>query len=376
VLGFSAVLARGQSVSDQKLLAELPPDIVALLTGQSAWSTTVSAQGGAGYKDNLLLSRYQPEASGFVRGGAEAFLWHVPVGRTDYFAFVNAEETRYFSNAAVDHEAQAFLVAEWRYRIGDTFKLTVDAQGYYLDQIFDVSDTDAQRAVARLQVAGATLGPALHWACLPRAWVEARALGKRESYRDGLNNNRFSEGEARLGWRPGARLEVSLGLIGRRRDFDHREQYSVGGRPQSGTLLRIGEREEELKIGATWDRAAHWKTTTRTGRQHYTDNGAGYFNYRENKFIQELDWSAGDWLVHAEGSAKRLVYEVQTIGFGLSPPARIKESYGVEGRVERKINPRWTIYTEYSWERNRSNYVLTGYRVNEGLLGARWSWEK
>lgn len=359
----------------QEAATGLPPDVAALLAGQSAWNETVSLHSGVGYKDNLLLSRFQPEKSGFLRGGVEAFLWHPPAGRTDYLAFLNAEGTRYFSSRNVDHEAQAFLVGEWRYRIEEKFKFTLDFQSYYLDQIFDVSDTDAQRLVARLQVGGVTLGPALHWAFLPHYWIEARGLAKRETFRDGSNNNRYYEGEFRAGWRPGERFEASLGVIGRRRDFLHREQYTEGGRPITDTRLRIDEREEEFTVKATLDKAAHWKTVTRTGRLRYGDNGSGYFNYREKKFIHEITWSAGDWLARLEGSAKRLVYEIQTVGLGIAPPARIKEAYGAELRIERKINARWTVYAEYNWEHNRTNFTLADYTSNEGLLGAQWNWE-
>lgn len=371
----SAAAALGQDKVENDPLAGLPPEIVALLRPPT-WTETITLHSGVGYKDNILFSSFQPYASGFARGGLEAFLWHTPVGRADYFVLLNAEGTRYFSANLVDHEAQAILLGEWRYRIEDKFKFTVDTQSYYLDQIFDLSDTDAQRTVARLQVIGASLGPALHWEFVPKWWLESRALGKRESYHDGSNNNRIAEGEFRTGCTPATRFESSIGVIGRQRAFDHREQFTEGGRAITGTFLRITEFETQLKIKATLDRAGHWKSTLRTGTLHYTDNGSGYFNYREKKIAADLEWNSGDWLVHLEGSAKRLVYEVQTVGLGINPDARLKEAYEAQLRLERKLNERWTIYSEYNWERNRTNYVIADYAVNEGLLGVQWSWEK
>jgi hypothetical protein len=320
--------------------AELPADIAALLAAQSPWSTSANLQTGFGYKDNILLSHTGAEGSSYALGGVEALLWHRPQGRIDYFAFINAEETRYFTSQDVDHEAQAFAQAEWRYRLGEVFKFTLDGQGYYLDQIFDVSDTEVKRDVAVLKVTGATVGPTLRWAPASWWWIEAQGTGRREAYHDGLNNNRGKEGAVRLGWRPCTRFEVSVRGTERWRDFDSRPQYSSDGRALDGTLLKITEREGDLRFDVTWDAAARWKTITQAGTLLYRDNGSGYFNYHQRKLEQTLEWTTDQWLVRLDGSARRLEFDVQTVGVGINPPARIKEEFIAQLRVERKISTR------------------------------------
>jgi hypothetical protein len=368
--------ARGQTAPAAVGAAELPADIAALLAAQPAWSNITSLQAGLGYKDNVLLSHIDREQSGFARAGVEEFLWHVPRSRIDYFALVNAEETRYFTSKTVDREAHAIAQMEWCYRVGDTFKFSLDGQGYYLDQIFDVSNIEVRRTVAEFIVTGATLGPTIRWAPTIWCWIEAQGVGKRETYRDGLNNNRLGEGALRLGWRPSPRCEVSLGGTERWRDFDHRTQYNENGF-ELDDLLKVTEREGELRIDATWDAAAHWKTSTRAGLLHYIDNGSGFFNYHQRQAAQELEWAAGDWLVRVEGRAQRTEFEVQTVGQGIGNlPPRVKDEYAALLRIERKIAARWTAFAEYSWERSRCNDQIASYRVNQGLLGARWSWEK
>ena len=356
--------------------AELPADVAALLATPSAWTGTASLQTGFGYKDNIFLSHTGAESSTLARAGIEALMWHLPRGRVDYFAFVNAEETRYFTSPDVDHEAQVFAQGEWRYRIGDVFKFTLDGQGYYLDQIFDVSDTEVKRDVAELKVAGATIGPTLRWVFWPGWSIEVQGTGRREVYHDGLNNNRAGEGAVRLGWRPGTRFEGSVGGTGRQRDFDRRTQYDSGGRALDGTLLKIAEREGELRCDVTWDAAARWKTTTHAGTLYYRDNGSGYFNYHQRKLEQTLEWTTDKWLVRLEGSARRLEFEEQTVGLGINPPARIKEEFIAQLRVERKISARWTAFAEYDWERSRCNDPIASYLVRQEMLGAKWSWEK
>lgn len=377
-IGSALVAARGQTAKVPDAAA--PPDridVAALIASLPAWSTTDSVHVGFGYKDNLLLSHTAEESSGFVRGGFDTLLMHARLDQPAEYSFgVNAEGTRYFSGTTVDHEAQAIAAAEWRYHLGNGFTLTLDGRGYYLDQIFDVSDTDVQRVVAQLQVLGAIVGPTLRWSFLRSWWVEVQGNGKRDTYRDGLNNSRVGEGIARLGWRPGARFEASVATSDRVRNYDQRSQYSVSGRPLTGTELKIQQRETEARIEVTWDAQSRWKTTTRGGQLNYRDDGSGYFNYHQRKIEQDLDWVAGVWTVHVEGVAKRLDFNVQTVGLGLNPPPRIKDEFTAQARMDRKVSAHWTVYAEFNWDRNRCNDPIESYNMNEGLLGARWNWDK
>jgi hypothetical protein len=376
-VGATLAVARGQETPAAAPPFVMTPEIAALVATLPAWSTMANVETGVGYKDNLLLSHADEEASGFARGTVNAMASHLRLGdRTDYSFGFTAEGTRYFSGTSVNHEANAFALAKWRYHLDDVFKFNLDLKGYYEDEIFDVSDTDVQRVVAQLKVAGVIAGPTLRWNFRPWVWIETSGDGKRESYRESLYNNKVAEGTARLGWKPGARFEASIAGTERQRDYDTHPQYSVSGRALDGTHLENTEREGEARGDVTWDAHAHWKTATRLRVLHFTDNGSGYFNYHERKIDCDLDWENGAWLVHTEGEAGRREYEVQTVGLGLAPPPRVRDEFSAKVRVERKLNERWTLYAEYNWERNRCNDPIASYNMNEGLLGVRWSWEK
>lgn len=375
-LGLAPLRMTAQTQSDEQILAALPPDVQALLTKPSAWSQSATLSGGFGYKDNLLLSSQNPEASGFVRGGVEAFVLRAPEEGHDFNAFLSAEGLRFASKKSVDHETQVFLHSEWRYRREEKLKLSLAGQSYFLDQVFDVSDTEAQRIIAQLKVVGAALAPSVRWAPVAWLWFEGRGALKREAFDDGSNDSRITEAEGRIGWKPGERIEASAGLLVRRRSYDHREQYSAGGRPFSDTLLGVAEREADMRVKVTLDKGGHWKLTARVAALSDTDNGEGFFNYQEHKLVQGLEWTLGKWLVQLDGSARRLVYGVQKVGLGADAPPRLKESFGSELRVERKLDERWTVYGEYKWERSRANDGLSGYRLNQGLIGMQWTWEK
>jgi hypothetical protein len=203
-----------------------------------------------------------------------------------------------------------------------------------------------------------------------------QALGDERRYDDESNDQQVGAGSVRLGWSPARRVDLRIAGTRRWRNFDTRAQYSSAGRELPGTHLKIAEREFEARADVTWDRAASWQTMTRVTALDYRDNGSGYFNYGEHKLAQEVEWKEGDWLVRAMGSAGRVKFHVQTVGFGIDPPARVEDEFVVELRVERRVARAWTMFAEYNWTRTRSNDPIASYVVNEGLLGLRWSWEK
>lgn len=357
---------------------ELPADLAAALGAPLRWSSSTSLEAGFGYKDNVLLSHANEEASPLARAALEGFIWRLPPedGSLDYVGLLHASGTRFFKKLTTDHEAEATLQLEARYRPFKPLKVSLALQGYYLDEIFDISDSDFARVPTELKVAGGVVRPTVRWNFLANFWVEAQGAGKRESYDDNSDNNHLTEATGRLGWTASEHFELSASASESWRAYDTHEQYEIGGRLLDGTRLKVIEHEYEVRADNTWDKAEHWKTTTRVGLSDYGDNGSGFLDYQLHRAAEEIDFTGEKWSLHLEGAAKRLHYNFQTVGLGLNPPARIKEEFSVQARVERKIAARWSLFAEYNWQRNRCNDPIASYIANEGLLGARWSWEK
>lgn len=364
--------AAGGRTSDDEAMAEL----TALLATQSTWSVSAALDASYGYRDNLLLSSAEEERSAFARGVAELMVLRFPTGPLEYTFFAQGERTRFLDGETVDHEARAWVQSELGYRLGDAVRLALPVTGYYSDQVFDVSDTEVERTIAELTVRGAMVAPMARWSLGRSWWVEAQATGERKRYDDGANDGTVGEGAVRLAWIRGERLEVRLGAARRWRNFDSRLRYSAVGREILDSELKIAEHELQLRFDVAWDEARRWRTSTRASELHYRDNGSGYFNYRERRIDHELEWAGERWRVRLGGSAARIDFGVQTVGLSLHPPARIKDEFTAELLVERTLSKRWTIFAGYEWERSRSNDLLASYRVNEGLLGVRRSWEK
>ena len=351
-------------------------EVAAFLAHRPHWSYSTDIYTSFGYKDNLLLSGTGEERSTFARGRAEFLLLNVPRGRWDYSLFAQAERSQYFQGKEIDHDAQAWMLIEIGYRFSDTWKLSLPATAYYYDQAFDASESELVREISSVRVFGATAGPTLRWSFHPSMWIETQALGERKKYDDGANDGGVGEGRVRVGWQFGERFELRAGATQRWRDFDQRVRYNAAGRALAGTELKLVEREGELRFDAKWGKARRWRTVTRAIVLRRRDNGSGYFSYDSGRMAQEMTWQDDYWRVELEGAAERLEYAVQTVGVAIEPPALIRDQYLMRLRLERKLSEQWRVFSEYRWERSRSNESLSSYRVNEGLLGMRWSWEK
>ncbi|MBL9202828.1 MAG: hypothetical protein JNL39_20115 [Opitutaceae bacterium] len=356
--------------------ATLPPELAALLAPPSLWSVWSRVEADYGYKDNLLLSSSGEERSAFARASAEFGVLRLPGRGFDCSLLTEVAGTHYFNGRSTNHDARAFFFGEAGWQPASSLRISLPLVGSYKDEAIDQSDTDIVRIVSVTKVAGVNLGPAVRWTFHPAWSIEAQAAGERRHFEGGVNDFDIGAGALRLGWKPHARFKVRLGAEQRWRDFKERAQYSAAGRELAGTSLKAAEREAKARIEFKWDRAGRWQTTTRASVLTYRDNGSGYFNFSEQALGHEVEWNRAPWLVRVGGSARRVEFDVQTVGFGISPPPRVRDEFSAEFRVERELTPRWAVVARYEWERSRSNDPLSSYVMNEGLLGLRWSWEK
>ncbi len=355
--------------------APLPAEFAALL--EPKWSFSADVETAFGYKDNLLLSASGEERSALVRGSVEFMLMRLATRNgMDYSLFAQVGGTRFVSGRSVDHEAEAWVQSDLGYRFSDTFKVSLPLTGYYDDKVSDVSDSEVERIVAEFKVSGAMVGPMVRWDFHPSGWLEAQAVGERKRYDDGANDSEVGEGRLHFGWKFNRRFEARLAAKERWRGFDERLQYTSAGRALSGTELKLAEREGELRFDIYWDARRTWRTSTRAIGLERRDNGPGYFDFDSARITQEVSWTSDRWRLRWEGGAERLEFRVQTVGISIEPPPRIEEEYFSRLRIERRLSPRWTLLAEYNWVRSRSNDPIASYSLNEGLLGARWSWEK
>lgn len=339
-----------------------------------AWELTGNFRTAVGFKENVLLSAIHADDSAFTRNEAEVFWWLLPTERFEALAFANVAHTRFHDSADNPRELQAFAHGEARWFATPTLQATAVAEGYQLDQVFDLSANSAERVTEQLSVKGGLISTFARWDFLPRTWLELKPTIQRDRYRDGSDDNNQQVGRVTLGrsWRDG-RIELTLAGQLLRRDYLYRPRFTAGGRPLFGTDLRFEQREGELNLTVIWDRARHWSTITVATRGDNRDNGEGYFDYRRHSLRQELVWKSKPWRVRLVGRATRYDYVTQEAGIGINPPKRIKEEYLAQARIERRLTERAMLFVDYLWERSRSNFPMTSYKVKTALAGVDWA---
>ncbi len=354
-------------------LAALPPELRAELEALKlpVWQVGGTVRASAGWRDNVLLSSVDADDRFFLRGQLETFGWRLPKGDWEWVGFLNGDVTRYLDPPSeIAGEQEWFAHAEVRWQPRPAVRATLTTQGYFQDQVFDLSATEAERLVARLRVQGAMAGGEVRVSPSSVISLTAFGQGHRSDYREFQED--FDEGKVggRLVWTPSGGVTLTASLLSRRRDYAERPEYTAGGRALTGTLLSLTQQEVELK--AQFSRGS-WSTSLVVLGLENRDDASGYFDYDERRARLALAWKKERWRLSLEGAGVRYLYRVQTVGTGFDPPRRRREDAEVSMRAERSVRERWTLFAEGRWERSRSNEENASYATKALLAGAAFA---
>lgn len=375
VAGLAATLATLTPEQWAALPPELREELQAILGPAWVWGATVRL--AAEWRDNVLLSPVSSTARALGRAQLESYLWRRPAGAWEWLGFLNGDVARLMERLpelAGEQEWFGHLEGRWTPRPG--WKAVLTAQAYFQDQVLDLSATETERFVARMRVTGGRAGADLT-VPLRGAWaLVAGGRAHRSDYVEFAEDFTEGEGSAALRWRvqrgEERSLETTLGWTERRRTHPDRNQYTAGGRPLPGTRLRF--RIEEARLETKVVRGA-WSggvvLTTLLNR----DLGSGYFDYAERGVRLTLERATPRWRVTAEAGGARSRYNVQTVGIGFDPPLRRRDYRELRLRVERVLNPRWTLFADAAAERSRENEAGGTYRARMLALGVARVWE-
>lgn len=364
----------GSNVVDQLLALpedmqeELPDDVkdfLAELDEESDWFPSFTLSALAGERDNVGLSTIVPQSSYFGEARVEGFLWWQPLDSVlEALVMIDGRHRTYENNPVVDDEQSWLGQAEVRWMPLRWFDLKARSQGFYQDEVIDLSTSAAQRTVLPIQVLGgrADLTAKVN---LPFGFsVESKAGIQRADYHMVAEDYYSDDWWHGVNWSPRRWITFSYGQQTMDRDYDFRSQTTAGGRSISDTFLAFGQDEERGRLRLRMDWRGRWRLDVSGGVLENRDNAAGFFDYDWKRWWSELEWVSPEdrWEFRVEWEEKTTDYLNQTVGAGLNPEDRNQVDRLWRGEVIWRFNDRWNARVEYEDVLSESNEVNATYR--------------
>lgn len=343
-------------------------------SANSIWLHDTTARLVVGYSDNVLWSAQQSDGRGFAQSEVEALAWRSSPRKWEASAMLSGEVRRYASPLPEASGEQRWLArGELAARPYTPLRLAVVAQGFYQDQVYDLSADRAERFVAKLRVGGLQLAfqPRLS---LPRGWdLEPIVQERVTDYFDFTEDYSETRTGARLRWRRETRWEASAAIYDQRRDYRDRVNYTIGGRPLAGTELRFDQTIAEARLA--WNGRKHglWRISSTLQHVANRDRGSGFFDYDQQRVRADIVWQNARWEIELGASFARYEYLIQTVGMGIAPPARTRDDVSTRASVEYTLTPRWRALARCEWDRSRTNELHASCHVTAVSAGIAWN---
>lgn len=349
---------------------QLPP-------GLSVWDKSLNVRVAFGYKDNLLLSDQQREASPFLASALEVTLLRLPVDGREFHLFLSGEDIRYSQGRRVDKEQFAFGQMQFKQQFAGDWTAGITLRSVYQDAVFDASLTETNLFPLRVKGYSFTATPSLQYDFLNHYWLETgfgltrQVFGESENAEGGLDDYWEGGPKVTLGRNYGRRSSLGLSYGFNRRSYDTRAPLNPDFSVMAGATLEYERHEVELALRHNWGQARHWRSVTSLGWDLSRDNGSGFFDYTRHRFSQQLRYVADAWEAKAQARVNYYEYPNQTVSSAdLSPRQRTDLAFSLRG--ERKLGPKIKVYVEYEYGRALSNQTVSQYQANKVTGGIDW----
>jgi hypothetical protein len=336
----------------------------------AVWDKSVNLRFGGGYKDNLLLSNTRTIASSFVASGIDLMVVRLPTDGAQFVFFLNGEDIRYVEGGPVNKEQALIAVAQVKKTFAENWRVGLEAQYLYQDQIVDASTTETNQTVLA-QGNGFNVRPTIRRDFSKNTWLELGLGVNRQYFKAPLDDYWEGGPKLTLGHEYGNRSEWTLSYDLNRRAYDNREQLTKDGIPIAQSSLEFNRNEFDLAVRNNWDPKRRWRTTTKLGFELNEDNGSGYFDYRRYYVAQQLRFQTSTWELQGRIKFNYYDYTIQTVS-DTNTATRNRTGVILNLRGERQVTKAIRLYGAFEHERVISNRTIDQYRVNVVSGGLDW----
>lgn len=351
--------------------ASLGADSALALPEVSLWDVSVNLRAAAGYKDNVMLSRFGAEASPVFMSGADLLVFRVPTGGAELSFMFSGDDTRFVSAQGADKEQTFFALAELKRQCANGWGGGFGLQYFYMDQVLDASTLDYGAGSIQARGHGLVLDPSVRRKLSAADTLELEFPINRFYYAWPLDD--YWEGGPKLALKHGYgwRSEIGVSYEVARRPYDNRWQANAAGVLLPDTGLEFLLQRAEAAWRHHWDANRRWRSTAKLGVEINEDNGSGYFDYKRYFVSQQLRFRAGGWELRAQGSLRFYDYALQTVS--ATDPAKRNKMLVIAGfRAERSLAKKLKLFAEFEHESSLANVTYDAYRVNLVYAGVDW----
>jgi hypothetical protein len=335
---------------------DLPPD-------PSAWERAFTVKAGLGYKDNLTLAPEPRESSPFFASSLEAFVLRRSENGNQLMGLATIEDARYWSGKTVDHEDLGIAQGEWRRFWANDWQAALGLEGIYIDQVVDLSVTETNREALPVRGWTLTARPGTRRELSDRTWLALELPVARQLYDGSLDDYWELGPKVVVGHNLSERIEASLTYAFTHRDYDEELARDANGMAVTNTVRAMAQHDITGAWKQYWDAARRWRSATKLGYRHSSDNLSGYFDYERYSVSQEVRFQTATWEITAEARLSDYRYPVQTVS-DTDLRKRKRTDLTISLRGERQIAKHIRLYAQYDYERTDSNSALDEYTVN------------
>ena len=357
----------------EKQIAEMEKEIEGeLLQEYSAWDFSTNLRLGGGYKENVTMSAFADESSGFVATGFDVIGMRLPLDDSGVEAtiFGAFDDRRYFDAPSVDMEQTGLINAALEKSLGESWLLKADLRLIYIDEMFDASLTEDD--IGTVQVVGkqVSLEPALRWNLPGNTWLELKPEVSRQYFAEPLDDYLEAGGRVAVGIDYGYRSELLVYGSQVERDYDTRSQRDEIGFYMPYTELSYDRPERGVEWTHYWDANRKVRMRTRFSVLENQDIGAGYFDYRRERLSHNWRIQVAPYSFSATIRKATYDYELQRSADFFNQ--RFRTDRSIELAIEYEHNDHLTFQLGFEQESIQSNVPQDEYRYRVFTAGLDW----
>ena len=347
------------------------------------WDKSLTLRGAFGYKDNVLLSKFDRQGSAFWQTSLDATLLRVDLeSEANLTLFLTAEDRRYLSTDEVNKEQLLLTQGKYEQPFLEEWFASATVQYMYVDQVFDASATEQLFQTLpvkshNLQFAP-SIGRKLPWDTV----LELKFVAERQYFNEPLDDYWELGPQLSLTKKYGHKSEASVSYTFDHRAYDTRgdleasvinapgEESQLSFEPVPGTSLEYWQHEFELAVNHSWDAARHWRSRVRFLFEINEDGGSGFYDYNRYRVSHRFGYYGKDWLATIEGKILHYDYRLQPVS--VSGETRSNWEYVVALHAEKDLWKKMGVFGDVEREVVSSNFALEEYKVLTVTGGVDW----